>query len=482
MKRCALSILTFLVTAASPGAFALAAGDGSAAISAKAEMAVEALRAGLKKRGGVIAVAPVHSAGDAKAFDLGPAFGAALVDALRKADFKVRDESTVKELLGEAALEMSLGGDEEALQKISAALGARTILITQLGALGETLVLDVKALDPTTAQVIAATDQKLPLSIFSRKKKTPKTKAYTGGASDERVEVAIRRLTDGLVIQLQKALPEADLRYLRAGVIPFEERGKSTKSKELGAVISSEISTILRRDHGLLLVERSQIGKVVDEQARGQSGLIDPDTAAELGQILGVDYLVMGTVGEVGDHFRVDAKIVGVEDAQIIATEARSLPAASLIALSADAVVLRSRSGAAFRSFLIPGWGQFYNRESVKGSVFLGAEVALFGVATTFHILGMQDEKDYHLPREQFEGKFATDTSGLTLSEIAENLRLSAATNYRTRNTFIIIAGGLWAYNLLDAYLNGVPANAEGAFVMAAPLKDGLAFSAVLRF
>ncbi|MDF1564523.1 MAG: FlgO family outer membrane protein [Deltaproteobacteria bacterium] len=481
MKRLTFALLALGLAALLPATSARA-DDGSAAISAKAELAVESLRAGLKKRGGVIAVAPVVSMGDAKPFDLGASFGAALVDALRKADFEVRDESTIKDLLGEAAMSETLGGDSDKLEKIQQSLGAKTILVTQLGALGETLVLDVKALDPSTAQVVGATDQKLPLSLFASKKQ-PSTKAYTGGASDERVEVALRRLTDGLVIQLRKALPDVDLRYLRAGVIPFEEKGKSTKSKELGAVVASEISTILRRDHGVLLVERQQIGKVVDEQARGQSGLIDENTAAEMGKILGVDYLVLGTVGEVGDHFRVDAKVVSAENGKVVASDNRSLPSASLIALSADAVVLRSRSGAAFRSILIPGWGQFYNREPVKGSVFLGAELALFGVATTFHLLGMQDESDYHLPRDQFETKFANDSSGLTLSEIAENLRTSAAQNYRTRNTFLIIAGGLWAYNLLDAYLNGVPANAEGAFVLGAvPTEKGLALSLGARW
>lgn len=457
-----------------------AAADGSAALEARVAQAVEVLHAVLESRGGVVAVAPVSETQASKGFGLHSAVGASLVKALKDAGFEVRDSQAVKETLGEAARSAALGGDGHALQTLSKRLGARTVLVTQLGVLGETLVVDIKALDPESAQVVAATDQKLPLSLFAQKKQ-PRSRAYTGAGSDERVEIAMRRLADGLVVQLQKAMPDTDLRYVRAGVLPFEEIGKGAKKKELGRVVAAEVSTILQRDHGLLLVERAQVTAVLREQALGASGAIDPETAASLGKILGVEVLVLGSVSEVGDHYRIDAKVVDAEDAQVLAAENHTLPAASLIALSADAVVLRSRSGAAFRSLLIPGWGQFYNRESVKGGVFLTAEAALFGAATTFHLLGKRSESEYHLPQDVFASKYKNDPDGRSLQEVAEDLRLAATSSYRTRNTFLIIAAGLWAYNLLDAYINGVPANADTALVLA-PTGEGAVAAVALRF
>jgi len=467
-----------------PGVALGASREAQDAIDAKSEIAIEALKSGLKRRGGVIAVAPLSSAGSAKALKLETAFGAALVKALKEAGMEVRDQEAVKKVVGESATAAQLGGDTEAMGRISQLTGAGTLLIAQLGGIEKKLVLDVKAVDPSTGRIVGATSQKLPLSLFASSAEAPSAKAFEGESPDETIEIALRRMADSLARQLKKTVPDQELRYIRAGVAPFQEVGDQSKKKELGTVVSAEIATILGRDHGILMVDRAHLRTLLQEQSLGELGIADPKSAAQVGAVLGADYLVVGTVSQVGDHFRVDGKVVDSNNASVVAADARTLPAASLIALSSESVVLRSRSGAAFRSLLIPGWGQFYNREPVKGTVFLGAELALVGVATTFHLLGQKAEKEYHLPKETFDAKYNTPEvlSGRTLTGVAEDLAQEASSDYKLRNTMLIIAGGVWAYNLLDAFLNGIPASSQEAFVIAAPVDQGVLLAALLRF
>ena len=41
-----------------------------------------------------------------------------------------------------------------------------------------------------------------------------------------------------------------------------------------------------------------------------------------------------------------------------------------------------------FRSLIVPGWGQSYNRQPVKGLVFGGLAVATIGGAVAYHLMG----------------------------------------------------------------------------------------------
>lgn len=430
--------------------------------------ALDQLEKGLKEKKGVIAVPPFRAAGEAKDLEAGKTFTSATLTELKKRGFEVRDPDAVGKILGEAATDAGLGGDLEALDKLASGSGAKVVLIGQLGSLGTNMTINLKALDPTSGEVIGAASTTLPLEVF-KKSGGPSAKAYTGGASNESVEVALRRLADEIAHGIRSTTDGGDLRYIRAAVMPFQETGDTARDRELGTVVPSELGTIFRRDHGLLMVERSRLSDVLSEQALGQSGVIDEATAAEVGKVLGVDFLVIGEVAEVGDHYRVNARVISTINAAVIAAANGSLPAAGLIALSADAVVLRSRSGAAFRSLLIPGWGQFYNREPVKGTAFIVAELGLFGTATAFHMLGAAKESEYRLPEAEFRTKY----EGQDLSAVAVELREAAESHYTNRNTILYVAAGVWAYNFLDAYLNGVSADSPYAGMMVVPTEDG---------
>ncbi|TCL64272.1 flagellar assembly T-like protein [Hydrogenispora ethanolica] len=88
----------------------------------------------------------------------------------------------------------------------------------------------------------------------------------------------------------------------KIAVLPFDDGSIQERwwrnSWDVGKGISDELTTALVNTQKFRVIEREQIDKVLQEQRFGASGMVDSNTAARLGKILGVQYLVMGRVTE----------------------------------------------------------------------------------------------------------------------------------------------------------------------------------------
>jgi TolB-like protein len=252
------------------------------------------------------------------------------------------------------------------------------------------------------------------------------------------VRVRIRKLAYELARSL-KPLP-GEGRFQTLAVLPFGEEGAEAKSRELGRVVAAELATSMKKDHDLNLVERDRIDAALHEGYLNEMGLVDEKSAVKLGEMLAAQALVVGSVSTAGTEFWVNARIVSTESGQVFAAAQEKLPASGLISYSSEAVVLRTRSGAVFRSMAIPGWGQFYNREETKGWVFLGLAGTLLGSAAGFQLAGMNAHEQYRT------------TASLALQE--EKLGQEQGM-YTARNVALGLAAGVWLVNVADAFING---------------------------
>ena len=61
------------------------------------------------------------------------------------------------------------------------------------------------------------------------------------------------------------------------------------------------------------LIERKAIENIMAEQGLAQSGCVTDECAAEVGQLLGVQYMVNGSIGKLGDKYTIDVKMFSVE-------------------------------------------------------------------------------------------------------------------------------------------------------------------------
>lgn len=67
------------------------------------------------------------------------------------------------------------------------------------------------------------------------------------------------------------------------------------------------------------VIERSNLAKILREQKFQTSGLVDEETAKEVGKIAGVDYVCYGTLNDVEDSIFVNVRVVDVETGEVIA-------------------------------------------------------------------------------------------------------------------------------------------------------------------
>lgn len=106
-----------------------------------------------------------------------------------------------------------------------------------------------------------------------------------------------------LVIFTISVLPALGAEKLyKIAVLPFDDGSIQDRwwhgDWDVGQGVADEFVTEFLNINKFRLIEREQIERVIAEQDFGESGRVDAKTAAKIGKILGVDFLVMGRVTE----------------------------------------------------------------------------------------------------------------------------------------------------------------------------------------
>ncbi|MBQ9376287.1 MAG: hypothetical protein IJU05_00595 [Schwartzia sp.] len=96
------------------------------------------------------------------------------------------------------------------------------------------------------------------------------------------------------------AVPPTELPTV--AVLPFDMKAKIPEGLTPGdaGVVSDYIYDALVNSGSFDVLEREHLDKLLDEQALGQSGLINVRTAAELGRMIGAQYIVCGSITGLG--------------------------------------------------------------------------------------------------------------------------------------------------------------------------------------
>jgi curli biogenesis system outer membrane secretion channel CsgG len=86
---------------------------------------------------------------------------------------------------------------------------------------------------------------------------------------------------------------------LRVGVVDFVNKS-SYGAGRLGTSASDILTTELFKTGAFIVVERAQLRRVLGEQSLGQTGVVNPETAAQAGKVLGLNALVTGSISQFG--------------------------------------------------------------------------------------------------------------------------------------------------------------------------------------
>jgi len=104
---------------------------------------------------------------------------------------------------------------------------------------------------------------------------------------------------------------------------------------------------------------------------------------------------------------------------------------------------LVSPIGAMVRSAVFPGWGQFYSRGYIRGSLtILGIGGSVVGA-----LLAQQSFKDRYDAYATYVSLYPNDDKGVLEQYAYANQR------YKLRTFFMYTGIGIWVYSLIDSYV-----------------------------
>ena len=92
-------------------------------------------------------------------------------------------------------------------------------------------------------------------------------------------------------------------------ILDFEGRGISQMEAQ---TLTDRLMSEMVNTNAVIMVERNQMEEIMNEQGFQQSGCTTSECAAEVGALLGVQNMVSGSFGKLGNSYTIDAKLFSV--------------------------------------------------------------------------------------------------------------------------------------------------------------------------
>ena len=261
-------------------------------------------------------------------------------------------------------------------------------------------------------------------------------------------------------------------------VIDFDASGIS----QLEATsLTNRFRTAVGDVGAMRLVERGMMEEVLQEQGFQQTGCTSEECAVEVGQLLGVQNMIGGSIGRVGETFTLDVRMISVQSGISLVTKQKTYAGKidgliieievlayelygttvpdelqarrkAGVPVAAVAVAQKTRMGAVIRSMAVPGLGQFYSGSKLFGTGFLVGELAVAGLFYTTYTAYQTATDDYN----GFQSLYDAERDPESISELRGNILQSLddiESNKALMDQLSTAAIGLWAINVAHAFI-----------------------------
>ena len=159
----------------------------------------------------------------------------------------------------------------------------------------------------------------------------------------------------------------ADFKRTKIAVLDFALKGSGFETEDMGAIVAEWFITAFVKAGRFDVIERGLLRKILDEQKLGISGVVDETTATKIGKLLGVKIIISGSVLKLQNILEINARIIDVQTASIIAAENVKSSAAARLQ---DLVV--QMSAKIIKNFPLEGYIVSRKTGKQKASIDLG--------------------------------------------------------------------------------------------------------------
>jgi len=240
---------------------------------------------------------------------------------------------------------------------------------------------------------------------------------------------------------------------MRIAVAPFAAGAESVSGEQAMDVAECAVRSLAWRPN-LKVVEAARLEQAGKAMSLSWSDTISEEQMRKLGMVLSAQLILLGSVSDEAGTRLVSARIVAAETGDVLCAAAAMMDEEELERALADEIGESVRPPAAMlRSFVVPGWGQFYSGHPGHGTVSLLMVGGAAG-ALTWSLV------DYH-DKDERAALFATrDSSTMVEGETGEQWEVRADAALAQRNqasarTTVLIGAtvGAWLLNVVDAAL-----------------------------
>lgn len=114
---------------------------------------------------------------------------------------------------------------------------------------------------------------------------------------------------------------KAEFEKTKIAVLDFQLQGVGYETTDMGKIVAEWLITALVKEGRFEVVERRLLRKVLEEQKLVMTGIVDENSATQLGKLLGVKVIISGSVMRFQNIMEVNARIIDIESASIITAE-----------------------------------------------------------------------------------------------------------------------------------------------------------------
>lgn len=109
---------------------------------------------------------------------------------------------------------------------------------------------------------------------------------------------------------------------LKIAVLPFQFKAmagwQDTVVGQAGNIVCDMLTTSMVQTNCFMVVERQQLEKVMTEQDFEMGEAIEQSTAVKVGELIGVDAIIVGVLTQLGSQTEIDGRLVNIQSGQII--------------------------------------------------------------------------------------------------------------------------------------------------------------------
>ena len=382
---------------------------------------------------------------------------------------RLTDRKLLEKILQEQGLQQSGCTTDECAAEVGQLLGAQFIISGSIGKLGSSFTIDTKMVSVTTGAAERA-----------------KTATYSGEIVGLITEMEILaweivglKAPQRLLLKRDGGKQQSEDRVTLA-VLDFEARGISSLESQ---TLTDRFATEISKTEKAVLVNRSAMMEIMQEQGYTEAECSSEECAAEVGAMLGVQFMINGAIGKLGDTYTIDAKMFSVQtgaaektinttytgkvdglitEIEILAWEIMGLkaPRSLLNKRSGGNTQVsnvprgKSRFGAMMRSMVVPGWGQLYSDRKLVGWSILGGELALGALAFSAYSSYSTANSDLTTYNQQYNN--ATDPAQIAdLRSKTLQAEADQVSSNDQMTTMLYAVGALWSINVVHAFLTG---------------------------